>query len=67
MHVMQRLLTLYSTVKVLVFLTMPIDPSSDDISQQIDYLWGLKSSITSSNIVAVIVSLLESPLESLEG
>lgn len=53
-------------MKVLVFLTMPIEPMSSDIPQQIEYLWGLKSAITSSDIVAVIVSLLESPLENLE-
>lgn len=49
-----------------MFLTMPIEPASNDILQQIEYLWELKSSITSSDIVAVIVSLLESPLENLE-
>ncbi|XP_024022343.1 uncharacterized protein LOC21394741, partial [Morus notabilis] len=55
-----------NAVKVLVFLTMPIEPSSNDISDQIEYLWRFKSSITCSDIVAVIVSLLESPLENLE-
>lgn len=54
------------SVKILVFLTMPIEPSSNDIAQQIENLWGLKSSVTCSDIVAVIVSLLESPLENLE-
>lgn len=53
-------------VKVLVFLTMPIEPGSNDISEQIEYLWGLKKSITRNDTVAVIVSLLESPLENLE-
>ncbi|KAM3729911.1 hypothetical protein ACB098_12G046900 [Castanea mollissima] len=56
-----------NAVKVLVFLTMPIEPTSKDISQQLEYLWGLKSSVTCSDIVAVIVSLLESPLENLES
>ncbi|KAK1577022.1 hypothetical protein Q3G72_018520 [Acer saccharum] len=55
-----------NAVKVLVFLTMPIEPSSNDIPQQIEYLWGLKSAITCSDTVAVIVSLLEGPLENLE-
>lgn len=55
-----------NAVKVLVFLTMPIEASSNDISQQIEYLWGLKSSITRSNTIAVVMSLLESPLENLE-
>ena len=49
-----------------MFLTMPIEPTSKDISQQLEYLWGLKSLVTCSDIVAVIVSLLESPLENLE-
>ncbi|GFP81047.1 protein timeless homolog [Phtheirospermum japonicum] len=56
-----------NSVKVLVFLTMPIDPISVDIPQQIEYLWGLKSAITFSDIVPVIVSLLENPLENLEN
>ncbi|KAH9677426.1 Timeless family protein [Citrus sinensis] len=55
-----------NSVKVLVFLTMPIESSSNDIPQQIEYLWGLKSAITCSDTVAVIVSLLEGPLENLE-
>ncbi|KAL7601712.1 hypothetical protein Lser_V15G22269 [Lactuca serriola] len=58
---------LLNAVKVLVFLTMPIDPTSKDIPQQIEYLWGLKSMITSSHAIPVIVTLLESPLEHLEG
>ncbi|PON58258.1 Timeless protein [Parasponia andersonii] len=55
-----------NAVKILVFLTMPIEPSSNDIAEQIEHLWGLKSSVTCSDVVAVIVSLLESPLENLE-
>ncbi|KAJ4875737.1 timeless family protein [Raphanus sativus] len=55
-----------NAVKVLVFLTMPVESDSDDVPQQIEYLWGLKSAITVSNIVAVVVSLLETPLENLE-
>jgi len=56
----------FSSVKVLVFLTMPIEPSSTDISQQLEYLWGLKSAVTNSDVTAVIVSFLERPLENLE-
>ncbi|KAK3014955.1 hypothetical protein RJ639_008115, partial [Escallonia herrerae] len=56
----------YCLVKVLVFLTMPVEPMSSDIPQQMEYLWGLKSAITCSDTVSVIVSLLESPLENLE-
>ncbi|XP_020966977.1 uncharacterized protein LOC107617476 isoform X2 [Arachis ipaensis] len=57
---------LLNAVKVLVFLTMPIEPGSTDIQQQLEYLWGLKSALTSSDVVAVVVSLLERPLENLE-
>ncbi|XP_073310909.1 uncharacterized protein [Primulina huaijiensis] len=56
-----------NAVKILVFLTMPVEPTSTDIPQQIEYLWGLKSAITYSDIVPVVVSLLESPLENLEN
>ncbi|KAK1423676.1 hypothetical protein QVD17_18983 [Tagetes erecta] len=56
-----------NAVKVLVFLTMPIDPASKDIPQQIEYLWDLKSLITYSDAIPVIVTLLVSPLEHLEG
>ncbi|GLT35849.1 hypothetical protein SLA2020_102660 [Shorea laevis] len=55
-----------NAVKVLVFLSMPVEPSSSDIPQQMEYLWELKASITSSVIIPVIVSLLEGPLENLE-
>ncbi|XP_057950492.1 uncharacterized protein LOC131145435 isoform X2 [Malania oleifera] len=55
-----------NAVKVLVFLTMPIEPPSTDIPQQIEYLWGLKSAFTCSDTIAVIVSLLEGPLENLQ-
>ncbi|KAK2457998.1 timeless family protein [Trifolium repens] len=58
--------TLLNAVKVLVFLTMPIEPSSTDISQQLEYLWDLKSAVTNSDVVTVIVSILEKPLENLE-
>ncbi|KAL1342431.1 hypothetical protein AAHE18_09G157200 [Arachis hypogaea] len=57
---------LLNAVKVLVFLTMPIEPGSTDIQQQLEYLWGLKSALTSSDVVAVVVSFLERPLENLE-
>lgn len=55
-----------NTVKVIVFLTMPIDPSSDDISLQMEYLWSFKASFSCNDAIAVIVSLLEEPLEHLE-
>ncbi|WJX20662.1 hypothetical protein P8452_10190 [Trifolium repens] len=58
--------TLLNAVKVLVFLTMPIEPGSTDISQQLEYLWDLKSAVTNSDVVTVIVSILEKPLENLE-
>lgn len=56
-----------NAVKVLVFLTMPVEASSKDYNEQLDYLWGIKSAITSSDVIAIIVSLLEKPLENLES
>jgi hypothetical protein len=53
-------------VKVLVFLTMPVEPSSEDVAQQIEYLWDLKAALTRNVAIAVIVSLLEDPLDHLE-
>ncbi|KAM3412909.1 hypothetical protein ACQJBY_004216 [Aegilops geniculata] len=55
-----------TAVKVLVFLTMPVDPSSEDVAQQIEYLWDLKAALTRNVAIAVIVSLLEDPLDHLE-
>ncbi|KZV33466.1 protein timeless [Dorcoceras hygrometricum] len=56
-----------NAVKILVFLTMPVEPTSTDVPEQIDYLWGLKSAITNSYTVPVVVSVLESPLHNLEN
>uniref|UniRef100_A0A0D9WDU9 Timeless N-terminal domain-containing protein n=1 Tax=Leersia perrieri TaxID=77586 RepID=A0A0D9WDU9_9ORYZ len=55
-----------TAVKVLVFLTMPVEPSSEDVAQQIEYLWDLKAALTRNVAMAVIVSLLEDPLDRLE-
>ncbi|KAH7651526.1 timeless protein [Dioscorea alata] len=55
-----------NAVKVLVFLTMPIDPTSCDIAQQMEYMWHLKAAMTRNVVVASIVSLLEDPLDHLE-
>lgn len=52
-------------MKVLVFLTMPIDPASDNVCQQIEHLWSLKAAIARNETIAVIMSLLEDPLEDL--
>lgn len=45
---------------------MPIEPGSTDIPQQLEYLWDLKSAVTTSDVAMVIVSILERPLENLE-
>ncbi|KAL5202449.1 hypothetical protein ABZP36_013401 [Zizania latifolia] len=55
-----------TAVKVLVFLTMPVEPSSEDVAQQIEYLWDLKAALMRNVAMAVIVSLLEDPLGRLE-
>ncbi|KAJ3695187.1 hypothetical protein LUZ60_000564 [Juncus effusus] len=65
-HQTERNLVINS-VKILVFLTMPVDPESHDIAQQLEYLWELKSSLARSKTIAIIVSLLEDPLDHLES
>lgn len=45
---------------------MPVEPSSEDVAQQIEYLWDLKAALTRNVAVTVIVSLLEDPLDRLE-
>ncbi|KAJ1689619.1 hypothetical protein LUZ63_013774 [Rhynchospora breviuscula] len=56
-----------ATVKILVFLTLPVDPTSYGIAQQIEYLWALKAAMARNVTIAVIVSLLEDPLDHLES
>ncbi|XP_024642189.1 protein timeless homolog isoform X2 [Medicago truncatula] len=65
-HYHQDRSMLLNAVKVLVFLTMPIEPGSTEVSQQLEYLWDLKSAVTNGDVVTVIVSILEKPLENLE-
>ncbi|KAI0507977.1 hypothetical protein KFK09_014107 [Dendrobium nobile] len=56
-----------NSVKILVFLTMPLDPASEEVALQIEYLWELKAALTREVTMAVIVSLLEEPLCHLES
>ncbi|KAG6548875.1 hypothetical protein Mapa_009637 [Marchantia paleacea] len=53
-------------VKVLVFLTMPIDPSSNQISLQVEYLQHFRAALLDDDTIPVIMSLLEDPLQHLE-
>jgi timeless len=45
---------------------MPVEPSSEDVTLQLEYLWDLKAALTRNVALAVIVSLLEDPLDHLE-
>ncbi|XP_024382213.2 uncharacterized protein [Physcomitrium patens] len=56
-----------NAVKVMVFLTMPIDPSSTDIPQQLEYLRQFKSAVLEDDSIGVIVSHLQDPLEHMES
>jgi len=49
-----------------VFLTMPIDPSSTGISQQLEYLRQFKEAVLEDDAIGVIVSHLQDPLERME-
>ncbi|KAG0582042.1 hypothetical protein KC19_3G029100 [Ceratodon purpureus] len=56
-----------NAVKVMVFLTMPIDPSSVDIPQQLQYLRQFKAAVLEDDAIGVIVSHLQDPLEHMES
>lgn len=56
-----------NAVKVMVFLTMPIDPSSIDIPQQLEYLRQFKAAVLEDDAIGVIVSHLQDPLEHMES
>lgn len=50
----------------MVFLTMPIDPSSIGIPQQLEYLRQFKAAVLEDDAIGVIVSHLQDPLEHME-
>lgn len=53
-------------VKILVFLIMPVDPTSHQVAKQVEYLQLFKASIVEGDAIAVVVSHLEEPLQNLE-
>src|SRR4051794_34381552 len=50
----------------MVFLTMPVDPSSADIPHQLEYLRQFKEAVLEDDAIGVIVSHLQDPLEHME-
>ncbi|KAI5080095.1 hypothetical protein GOP47_0005574 [Adiantum capillus-veneris] len=56
-----------NAVKVVVFLTMPVDALSENVAQQLDYLLDFKACFLHNDAIAVIMTLLEEPLEHLES
>lgn len=50
----------------MVFLTMPVDPSSTSIPQQLEYLRNFKAAVLEDDAIGVIVSHLQDPLEHME-
>ncbi|KAH7442845.1 hypothetical protein KP509_02G004400 [Ceratopteris richardii] len=56
-----------NAVKVVVFLTMPVDALSENVSEQLDYVLDFKESFLRNDAIAVIMTLLEEPLEHLES
>lgn len=49
-----------------MFLTMPVDPSSTSIPQQLEYLRNFKAAVLEDDAIGVIVSHLQDPLEHME-
>jgi hypothetical protein len=63
----ENTLSLYGcAVKILVFLTMPVDPTSHQVAKQVEYLQHFKVAIVEGDAIAVIMSHLEEPLQNLE-
>ncbi len=54
------------TVKVMVFMTMPVEPSTSNIPQQFEYLQTFKAAALEGDAIGVIVSHLQQPLEHME-
>ena len=52
----------YNALKVLTFLTMPLDFESDHVHMQLKYLKRIKECFLANDAVAVIVGLLTKPL-----
>lgn len=52
----------YNALKILTFLTMPIDPTSDSLYMQCQSLNRIKECFLANDAVAVIVGLLSRPL-----
>ena len=52
----------YNALKVLTFLTMPIEPQSDLLSEQCKHLKRIKQCFLANDALAVIVGLLAGPL-----
>ncbi|GAX82511.1 hypothetical protein CEUSTIGMA_g9938.t1 [Chlamydomonas eustigma] len=52
----------FNALKVLTFLTMPVDPTSSDVIGQLGHQRSIKYLFTKSEVVAVIVSLVAEPL-----
>ena len=52
----------YNALKILTFLTMPVDPTSDLLHTQCKYLMRIKECFLANDALAVIVGLLSRPL-----
>ncbi|CAM6028202.1 unnamed protein product [Sphagnum balticum] len=56
-----------NAVKVMVFMTMPVEPSTSNIPQQLEYLRTFKAAALEGDAIGVIVSHLQQPLEHMES
>ncbi|CAK9270062.1 unnamed protein product [Sphagnum jensenii] len=56
-----------NAVKVMVFMTMPVEPSTSNIPQQLEYLQTFKAAALEGDAIGVIVSHLQQPLEHMES
>ena len=52
----------YNALKIMVFLTMPLDPHSEEINKQAEHLKQLKDAMVEEDVVAIVTSMLHEPL-----
>uniref|UniRef100_A0A7S3UDF9 DEK-C domain-containing protein n=1 Tax=Picocystis salinarum TaxID=88271 RepID=A0A7S3UDF9_9CHLO len=52
----------YNALKIMVFLTMPLDPHSEEINKQAEHLKQLKEAMVEEDVIAIVTSMLHEPL-----
>eukprot|EP00894_Picocystis_sp_ML_P005544 jgi/Pico_ML_1/56061/g1656.t2 len=52
----------YNALKIMVFLTMPLDAESEEKNKQAEHLRNLKQAMVEEDVIAIVTSMLHEPL-----